>query len=101
MMRKKIVSLCMALALCLSLLPVTALAATPNGQVIYVGNENVTSGGYWTTDSDGNVTASTAGETPTDNYISYDAENNVLLIKGAIPGPKGGVVLVRTAVKGA
>lgn len=30
-----------------------------------------------------------------------DAENNVLLIKGAIPGPKGGVVLVRTAVKGA
>ena len=25
----------------------------------------------------------------------------VLLIKGAIPGPKGGVVLVRTAVKGA
>ncbi|MFW0107880.1 50S ribosomal protein L3 [Rothia sp. P6271] len=30
-----------------------------------------------------------------------DVENNVLLIKGAIPGPKGGVVLVRTAVKGA
>ena len=30
-----------------------------------------------------------------------DAENGVLLIKGAIPGPKGGVVLVRTAVKGA
>ncbi|MCP3424930.1 50S ribosomal protein L3 [Rothia sp. AR01] len=30
-----------------------------------------------------------------------DTENNVLLIKGAIPGPKGGVVLVRTAVKGA
>ena len=28
MMRKKIVSLCMALVLCLSLLPVTALAAT-------------------------------------------------------------------------
>ena len=28
MMRKKIVSLCMALALCLGLLPVTALAAT-------------------------------------------------------------------------
>ena len=27
MMRKKIVSLCMALALCLTLLPVTALAA--------------------------------------------------------------------------
>ena len=82
-MGKKVFSLCMALALCLSLLPVTALAATPNGQVIYVGNENVTNGGYWTTDSDGNVTASTAGETPTDNYISYDAENNVLTLHNA------------------
>jgi large subunit ribosomal protein L3 len=25
--------------------------------------------------------------------------NGLLLIKGAIPGPKGGLVLVRTAVK--
>ncbi len=30
-----------------------------------------------------------------------DAENGLLLIKGAIPGPKGGLVLVRTAAKGA
>jgi len=30
-----------------------------------------------------------------------DAERGLLLIKGAIPGPKGGLVLVRTAVKGA
>jgi large subunit ribosomal protein L3 len=29
-----------------------------------------------------------------------DVENGLLLIKGAIPGPKGGLVLVRTAVKG-
>ena len=29
-----------------------------------------------------------------------DTENGLLLIKGAIPGPKGSVVLVRTAVKG-
>ena len=28
-----------------------------------------------------------------------DAERGLLLIKGAIPGPKGGLVLVRTAVK--
>lgn len=83
MMRKKIVSLCMALALCLSLLPVTALAATPNGQVLYVGGVQISSTGYWTTDSDGNVTASTAGETPTDNYIHYDAENNVLTLHNA------------------
>jgi large subunit ribosomal protein L3 len=30
-----------------------------------------------------------------------DAERGLLLIKGAIPGPKGGLVLVRSAVKGA
>jgi large subunit ribosomal protein L3 len=30
-----------------------------------------------------------------------DTENGLLLIKGAIPGPKGSVVLVKTAVKGA
>ncbi|WP_026197507.1 50S ribosomal protein L3 [Sciscionella marina] len=29
-----------------------------------------------------------------------DAENGLLLIKGAIPGPKGGLVLVRDAAKG-
>jgi len=33
--------------------------------------------------------------------VSSDAENGVLAIKGAIPGPKGSIVLVRTAVKGA
>src|SRR5699024_11946093 len=30
---------------------------------------------------------------------AVDSENNFLLIKGAVPGPKGGVVLVRSAVK--
>jgi len=30
---------------------------------------------------------------------AVDAENGLLLIKGAVPGPKGGVVLVRTAAK--
>ncbi len=32
---------------------------------------------------------------------AVDAEKGLLLVKGAIPGPKGGVVLVRSAVKGA
>jgi len=32
---------------------------------------------------------------------AVDAEKGLLLVKGAVPGPKGGVVLVRTAVKGA
>ena len=32
---------------------------------------------------------------------AVDAEKGLLLLKGAVPGPKGGVVLVRSAVKGA
>src|SRR3954452_24713077 len=31
---------------------------------------------------------------------AVDAERGLLLIKGAVPGPKGGLVLVRSAVKG-
>jgi large subunit ribosomal protein L3 len=29
-----------------------------------------------------------------------DGESGLLLIKGAVPGPKGGTVFVKTAVKG-
>ena len=32
---------------------------------------------------------------------AVDAERGLLLVKGAVPGPKNGVVLVRSAVKGA
>ena len=32
--------------------------------------------------------------------VSADAERNLLLVKGAVPGPKGGIVLIRNAVKG-
>jgi large subunit ribosomal protein L3 len=32
---------------------------------------------------------------------AVDAERGLLLVKGAVPGPKGGIVLVRTAAKGA
>ncbi|WP_435112442.1 50S ribosomal protein L3 [Nocardiopsis synnemataformans] len=31
---------------------------------------------------------------------SVDAEKGLILVKGAVPGPNGGLVLVRTAVKG-
>ena len=31
--------------------------------------------------------------------VSTDAEKNLILIRGAIPGPKGGVVVIRNAVK--
>ena len=69
--------------LCIGLLPVTALAAAPDRQVIYVGNENVTNGGYWTTDSAGTVTAFTGEGTPADNFIYYDASRNTLTLHNA------------------
>ena len=31
--------------------------------------------------------------------VKADGENNLLAIKGAVPGPKGGIVLISTAVK--
>ncbi len=86
MMRKKIVSLCMALALCLSLLPATALAATegaPNN--LYVGNQNVKSGEattFWTTDkSTGGLTEYEGND---DNWnVKYDPSTVTLTLKNA------------------
>ena len=33
--------------------------------------------------------------------VESDAERNLLLVKGSVPGPNGGVVIVRNAVKAA
>ncbi|MBQ4244316.1 MAG: 50S ribosomal protein L3 [Clostridia bacterium] len=33
------------------------------------------------------------------DVIKVDAENNLIAVKGAVPGPKGGIVLIRDAVK--
>jgi large subunit ribosomal protein L3 len=33
--------------------------------------------------------------------VEGDAERGLLLVKGAVPGPAGGLVFVRQAVKGA
>lgn len=33
--------------------------------------------------------------------VSSDAANGIIAVKGAVPGPKGSLVVVRTAVKGA
>ena len=32
--------------------------------------------------------------------VQADAERDLLLVKGAVPGPRGGIVLIRNAVKG-
>lgn len=34
------------------------------------------------------------------SIVKADSERSVLLVKGAVPGPKGGLVLIRNAVKG-
>jgi large subunit ribosomal protein L3 len=31
--------------------------------------------------------------------VQADAERNLLLLRGAVPGPSGGLVMVRSAVK--
>ena len=33
------------------------------------------------------------------DIVKVDAENNLLAIKGAVPGPKGGIVVIRDSVK--
>lgn len=72
------------LCLCLlfTLLPATALAAAPSVQVLYAGGVQISSTGYWTTDSDGNVTSAGATQ-PSDSYIHYDAGNNTLTLHNA------------------
>lgn len=81
---KRFLQLLCALAFCLALTPATALAAAPNGQVIYVGNENVTNGGYWTTSEDGQTITSVGDSQPSSGgYIHYDADNNTLTLHNA------------------
>lgn len=82
-MKKRFLSLLCVLALCLGLLPVTALAAAPSGQELYVGDMQISSTGYWTTGEDGNITQYTGGGTPTDNYIHYNADDNILTLHNA------------------
>ena len=83
MMRKKIVSLCMALVLCLSLLPVTALAVGGAPSQLYVGNQQVSSGNditYWTTDTSGGLVS--ASESDSWN-VKYDPSTATLTLSGA------------------
>ena len=77
-MWKKLLSLCMALALCLSLLPATALAA--DGVTVYVGGVALTSTNgatvYAKTDRSGNV--SQEGATDNDYNIMWDGSTLTL-----------------------
>ena len=82
-MRKKILSLFCTLALCLTLLPATALAAGNAPNSLYVGDQQVSSGNditYWSADTDGKLTASTESG----NWnVKYDSSTATLTLKGA------------------
>lgn len=82
-MMKRFLSLLCALALCLGLLPVTALAAEGAPSSLYVGNQQVISGNditYWTTGTDGKLTAS--NESGNWN-VKYDPTSATLTLSGA------------------
>ena len=81
---KRLLSACLALALCLGLLPVTALAAGEDApDELYVGNQSVRNGDnttYWTTNDSGELTQS--NEVGTWN-VKYDPSTATLTLKGA------------------
>lgn len=90
-MKKRIVSLLCMLALCLGLLPVTALAAGDAPNSLYVGDQQVISGNnitYWTTDSS-TGTLTSCGE---DKWnVKYDPSTATLTLSGATITGSGGI----------
>ena len=78
-MRKRILSLLIVLALCLGLLPVTALAAGEDAPgTLWVGRTQITARGYWKTTTEGNF------ETGSENdYNVYYDGNGTLTLNGA------------------
>ena len=77
MMRKKIVSLCMALVLCLGLLPATTLAAGEDAPAkLYVGDQQVIVAEtvtYWSTNDSGGLTRV---KNATDNSANWSVRYN-------------------------
>ena len=81
-MKKRFLSLLCVLALCLGLLPVTALAAENAPTTLYVGGQvlDVVENSYWTTNENGKLTTCNA----TENWnVAYDAGSATLTLKEA------------------
>ena len=85
MIRKRLLSACLALALCLGLLPVTALAVDTAPQTLYVGSTTITAG-YWTSSDDGTNWTSPQEEPTGDSYIYYDGQGTLKLHNATIQG---------------
>lgn len=78
-MRKKVFSLCMALALCLGLLPATALAA--DGIELYVGGQKITENGCY--ENQNGTWTKVDGTEPANGQFSYDAATATLTLNQA------------------
>ena len=79
MMRKKIVSLCMALVLCLSLLPATALAA---GEIkLFIGGQQITESGCY--GNQNGTWTKVDGTEPANGQFYYDAATFTLTLNQA------------------
>ena len=82
-MGKKLFSLCMALVLCLGLLPVTALAA---GEIkLFIGGQQITKSGCYEKNQDGDWTKveGSGGTEPASGQFSYDAATFTLTLNQA------------------
>ena len=84
-MGKKFLSLCMALALCLGLLPATALAEENAPTTLYVGSTTITAG-YWTSSDGGTTWTNTQqSDLPSgDSYIHYNGQGTLELHNATI-----------------
>ena len=79
MMKRRLLSLCMALALCLGLLPVTALAA---GEIeLYVGGQKITESGCY--ENQNGTWTKVDGTEPANGQFSYDAATATLTLNQA------------------
>ena len=84
-MKNRFLSLLCVLALCLGLLPVTALAVDTAPQTLYVGSTTITAG-YWTSSDDGTNWTSPQEEPTGDSYIYYDGQGTLKLHNATIQG---------------
>ena len=84
-MKKRILSLLCVLALCLGLLPVTALAEENAPTTLYVGSTTI-SAGYWTSSDGGTTWAHQENQPEGNNYIYYDGQGTLKLHNATIQG---------------
>ncbi len=89
-MKKRILSLLCVLALCLGLLPVTALAEENAPTTLYVGSTTI-SAGYWTSSDGGTTWARQENQPEGNNYIYYDGQGTLKLHNATIQGGSNAV----------